>query len=957
MIPKVGFDSAGYAAGDGPLPEVGAVLAVRPSGSDDTALLQAALDELATRSFATASFRGALELMPGTFRIEGQLHVRASGIVIRGSADGRQPTRLVAVGKSRRTLLEVGSDDPARPGQPIPILDEVVPAGSRRLSLAEGTDFAIGDRVFIHRPCTEEWIAALGMNRSEDAFADLRTHWLPGSRDLCWNRVISGIDPYTRTVTLDAPITTALERRYGGGTIAKIVAGAPLSHVGIENLICESEFDPGNVKDEEHAWMAIALDHVEDAWIRRVTARYFAGSAVRVGPQARRVTVEECHNERPVSERGGYRRQSFLVYGQQVLVRRCTAESGLNDFAVGFCAAGPNVFRDCEAREALGPSGAFESWASGVLYERVRIQGAGLRLTRDDDWTQGAGWTSATSAAINCDATDIIVHGPAGAENVEAGAGKIFPVRNLPTDEEASAAIVPVFSWRQTSELSAPVPSLPGLEIIHGRFVVGERTLWGGQVNGAWWMGQVSPLAGRDTGVSITRFSPGRQGTGWTEILPDLAKRMQRDGMYFYGSGPGLWYDRRRDDHSVEARPDGRVWAPFYEMPWARSGEGTAWDGLSRYDLTKFNPWYFERTREFARLCEQHGLVLHHHFYNTHHLLESPAHWVDFPWRPVNCINDTDLPDFPQTDAHNAIHVADLFYSVDHPGRRALHRAYIRHHLEQLGTSPNVVYSLAYQFAGPRAFQEFFLDIIAEWQLETGRRVKLALVTSKDISDAILADPVRGGLIDVVDMRYWQTQPDGTVWAPRGDGNRAFREMTFEQFGPGHGDTPPPTTPGRIYRQVRDYRDRYPKKAIVAWHGGTGSLPILMAGGAQVLTRNPASGQSQGIEPDQTPFDCFVRDHLSKVLMKLSPCDHWLKDPDQNWCLADEDGRVLLFHSPAGAEMILARRLPAAHYAGIWYHPCEGRSQPAQRRQSWSAGDLIAKPTPEDGLLLLQVVP
>ena len=50
-----------------------------------------------------------------------------------------------------------------------------------------------------------------------------------------------------------------------------------------------------------------------------------------------------------------------------------------------------------------------------------------------------------------------------------------------------------------------------------------------------------------------------------------------------------LWYERRRDDHERIRRMDGDVWPPFYEVPFARSGKDTAWDGLSKYDLTKYN--------------------------------------------------------------------------------------------------------------------------------------------------------------------------------------------------------------------------------------------------------------------------------------------------------------------------------------------------------------------------------
>ena len=46
-------------------------------------------------------------------------------------------------------------------------------------------------------------------------------------------------------------------------------------------------------------------------------------------------------------------------------------------------------------------------------------------------------------------------------------------------------------------------------------------------------------------------------------------------------------------------------------------------------------------------------------------------------------------PKPPPLETRNTVHVANQFSSTDHPGRRALHRAYILHTLEQLGGSPN----------------------------------------------------------------------------------------------------------------------------------------------------------------------------------------------------------------------------------------------------------------------------
>ena len=105
---------------------------------------------------------------------------------------------------------------------------------------------------------------------------------------------------------------------------------------------------------------------------------------------AKRVTVEDCDSLEPVSEVGGYRRHTFFTAGQQTLFLRCTADDGRHDFAVGHLAAGPNAFVHCKATNAHRFSGPIGSWASGVLYDNVTIDGGGLALTNRETDDQGA---------------------------------------------------------------------------------------------------------------------------------------------------------------------------------------------------------------------------------------------------------------------------------------------------------------------------------------------------------------------------------------------------------------------------------------------------------------------------------------------------------------------------------------------------------------------------------------
>ncbi len=954
--PEVAIDFTCVGVGAGkPMTLAGPLVwRVKPSGGDDTALLQAALDAVATRPMDADGLRGTVVLMEGTFRVAGQLRVKADGVALVGCGE---KTVVLATGIDRRALIRLGGDEAPSVGAEVAATDETVRAGGTVLTVAEIGGFAVGDRVVVRRPSTKEWIAALGMDKWEGAFTPIRLEWLPGSMDLRWDRIITAVDPTKKQLTLDAPITTALEQRFGGGFVAKVIGGEPVKRLSLGNLVLDSEYDAANLKDEEHAWIAVQIDNAEDVQVVSVLARHFVGSAVRVGPRARRIDVLSCRKAEPISELAGYRRQSFVIDGQQVSVWDCSAELGLNDFAVGQRAAGPNRFSLCIAERAKGASGSFESWSSGVLYQGVRINGAALRLARDDERAQGGGWTAANSSLHNC-----LAELRQGSDHpLATNAVRIVDPRSTPFAPEAPLGMVfvPI-----APEILSPIPEFgrvpvsapqetaqaPALEILHGRFVIDGRVVWGGAVNTAWWKGRINPEIAANYGRSPTRFVPGRSGPGLTEELPQLADWMRERGTPFFQHWPGLWYDRRRDDHLRVDRADANCWAPFYEMPWARSGQGVASDGLSKYDLTKFNPWYFARLREFARLCGERGLVLYHNLYNTHNVLETGAHWMDFPWRPFNNINGTPLPEPPPLDAKGSIHVANEFYDAANPALRALHRAFIRHSLDQLGDQPNVIHGLAFQYAGPLAFQQFFQDTVAEWEREHGRHLRLALTTGKNVTDAILADPVRAAQIAVIDLRYWQYRPDGELWAPEAGINLAFREINSAKWGKAGGDTPPPTTAAMVYRQVREYRDRFPDKAIVAHDSGNGPVPILMAGGAQALTANPAAGGTQA----RAPFDEFVHRELGTVLMALAPRDGWLTEPERNWCLADDAGTTVLFASMEGPALTLARALPAARYTAQWVDPRTGGLQPAAVPENWSQGAALPKPTDECWLLLLR---
>ena len=303
-----------------------------------------------------------------------------------------------------------------------------------------------------------------------------------------------------------------------------------------------------------------------------------------------------------------------------------------------------------------------------------------------------------------------------------------------------------------------------------------------------------------------------------------------------------------------------------------RTGDGTAWDGLSRYDLTKPNQWYWGRLRRFADKSAASGILLFHQHYFQHNILEAGAHWVDCPWRPVNNVNHTEAS-FPEPipfAGDKRIFMAEQFYNEQDPILRPLHRQYIRMCLEQLKDQPNVVHLISAEYTGPLHFTRVWLQTIAEWEQETGHHPLVALSCTKDVQDAILADPALNKVVDIIDIRYWHYNTEG-LWAPEGGRNMAPRQW-MRQMKVGK------TGFMEAYRAVREYRDRYSEKAVTFFSQQYPDYgwAILFAGGSlpnvrindDTLLRDIAS-----MQPDDSAEGCLVIGNVERGYLVYAQSD------------------------------------------------------------------------------------
>lgn len=870
------FSYCGYKASETSIPHISAKVFISWQDGDVTQLLQNAIDYIGSLPVDKNGFRGAILIDKGSFKIEGQLIIKQSGIVLRGSGTGDSGTRLIAAGKDRRTLLRILGKNDKTLDSSITISDQYVAVNSFSVTLSmDNHGLKVGDKILIQRPSTKEWIEELGTDHFGGGITALG--WKPSEQDIYWDRTITSVNG--NKITFDAPLTTALDQKFGGGYVIPYTWNGRISNIGIENLSCVSEYDINNPKDEAHSWMAITMENVSDAWVRSVIFKHFAGSAVAIQESAKRITVENCKSLAPISEIGGQRRYAFFTSGQQCLFQRLYAEQGYHDFALGFCAAGPNAFVQCHSELPYSFSGPVDSWASGVLFDVININGNALSYKNRMQEAQGAGWNAANSVFWQCTASLIECFAPPTAQNWSFGSWAEFSGNGywkesnnhinprslyyaqlkerlgdkykdesnlLPIDSEASSSPSIEVAQKLTKEAyKAPITllewidlliekndistdktgilsfvqkekifigkraaSTPSLGVKNGWLVRHNTIQTGGKRNIQWWNGTVqSAYLKKSATPHLTRFVPGRTGTGLTDDIDSVGNWMKKENILIIDHNYGLWYDRRRDDHERIRRMNGEVWAPFYEQPFARSGEGIAYDGLSKYDLTKYNDWYWRRLRQFADLADQKGLVLFHQNYFQHNIIEAGAHWADSPWRPANNINDTGFPEPAPYAGDKRIFLAEQFYDIKHPVRRELHRTFIRKCLDNFKGNNSVVQLISEEYTGPLHFMEFWLDIIAEWEAETGEKPLIALSATKDVQDAILADPVRAKVVDIIDIRYWFYREDGTTYEPKGGLNLAPRQHARLE-------KPGKVSFESVYRAVSEYRSKYTDKAV-----------------------------------------------------------------------------------------------------------------------------------------------
>jgi hypothetical protein len=410
------FSSAGYEGGGVRLPDVPTAVSVAPTGSDDTAAIQAAIDSVSTKPLSNG-FRGAVVLQAGAFRVSGTLTISASGVVLRGSGSGKDGTSVQLTGTAHRFLDIQGAGSYRATGNAANISDNYVPSGASSFHVDSGSGFAVGDTVLVSRTATAAWIHFMGM---DTLVRDGQPQtWISAGSVIDTDRVVKSIDG--DLVTLDVPLSDSIDAKVIGaqGTMRKYTFTGRISQVGLENMLVTGS--PQATPITEQQFELVTLSAVIDGWVKNVVA-HDCQNTIHLSPTTKRITLEDVQIVHALAADGsaGYP-LDYTIEGTQLLMQRCSSVGdNLYTWATGARVAGPLVVLNSKGAGAHNRFEPHQRWATGLLGDNV-TEDDQINFYNRTTSGSGHGWTIGWGVIWNSSAATIDAEAPPGSMNWAIG--------------------------------------------------------------------------------------------------------------------------------------------------------------------------------------------------------------------------------------------------------------------------------------------------------------------------------------------------------------------------------------------------------------------------------------------------------------------------------------------------------------------------------------------------------
>jgi len=424
------YSYVGYKNGEEALPNVAVVKQISPVDGDNTAHIQAAIDEVEALTLNADGHRGALLLLPGEYPVSGSLFINSSGVILRGSGDGEDATsntiiRGVGNVPDERTLITIGTNRKTGFGGKVRgtrqnIISPYIPAGSRTIEVTDASVYSVGDNIIIKHPSTAAWIEAV-----ENGGTGTDAPWNPGEINMVFNRYITRIEG--NKIQVATPIYDILDRSLSQSYVYTYDGTSQLKECGIENLriFVESSGATGR----NHIKTCIHMVGVDNSWVKGVTALRMSYSGVKFDEATRCsvIDTEVLDMHGPIF--GGWRYNFNVVdFCSNILFDNCKASNGRHTF-VSNGASGVNgvVFTNSSSTKDYTRSESHRRWGQGMLWDNISWRDTNsygvLGLYNRGSYGTGHGWTLTNGVAWNIDAPtkQIIIQKPPIGQNYAIG--------------------------------------------------------------------------------------------------------------------------------------------------------------------------------------------------------------------------------------------------------------------------------------------------------------------------------------------------------------------------------------------------------------------------------------------------------------------------------------------------------------------------------------------------------
>jgi len=395
--------------------------------------------------------------------------------------------------------------------------------------------------------------------------------------------------------------------------------------------------------------------------------------------------------------------------------------------------------------------------------------------------------------------------------------------------------------------------------------------------------------------------SPGPDAMDFTEFL-DIAERYGTNFVRLWRWNELAKFRYSRDGEAFQSSP----------CPWMRTGPGTALDGKPKFELTRFDPAYFDRLRSRVMAAGKRGFYVAVMLFEGHSLQFSdlPWRWDGHPFHKDNNINGLDGdPD----GSGRAIRL----HTLELPAVTAVQEAYVRRVIDTVNDLDNVLYEITNE-SHPGS---------AEWQYHMIRFIK-AYQADKPKQHPVWMSSHQGGPSNAV---LFDSPADCIAPTPEG----------------GYRDNPPAADGRKVILSDTDHLWGAPGDRVWVWKTFLRGLnPINYMELTQLVDPSPRLEQARRAMGDTRRWAGRMN------LAAMTPRNDLAST---GYCLA-HPGREYLVYQPKAGEALTVE-LNAGKYRYEWFNPAQGKTVGTGEIETPGRSRQFKPPFDGDAVLYLKALP